>query len=94
MKDIKNLKHIYTQYKNLDQVDLSPVLNELDIGVIAASQLHEYIYDWIPHNLRDDLVYFSTYELTIYLEARYGLKFREHIIYETYIDKEIEKIID
>ena len=94
MKDIGKLKHIYTQYKNIDQIDLSSILNDLDIGTINDSQMYEYIYDWIPHDLRDDLEYFNKYELMIYLEARYGLKFRERIIYETYIDKEIEKIID
>ena len=55
MKDIKKLKHIYTQYKNMDQIDLSSILNKLDIGTITDSQMYEYIYDWIPHDLRDDL---------------------------------------
>ena len=94
MKDIEKLKHIYTQYKNIDQVDLSPILRDIGLDEVTDDMLYEYIYDFINHDLRDDFLMFGKYELRIYLKERYGLEFKERITYWAWINEEIEKIID
>ena len=94
MKDIEKLKHIYTHYKNIDQVDLSPILKDIGLGEVTDDMLDEYIYDFINNDLRDDFMMFGKDDLRIYLKERYGLEFRERLTYWTWISEDIEKIID
>ena len=93
MNDIEKLKHIYTQYKNIDQVDLSPILRDIGLDEVTDDMLYEYIYDFIDHDLRDDFLMFEKHDLRIYLKERYGLDFKERTTYWACINEEIEKII-
>ena len=94
MKDIEKLKHIYTHYKNIDQVDLSPILRDIGLDEVTDDMIYEYIYDFINHDLRDDFLMFGKYDLRIYLKELYGHEFKARPTYWTWIDEDIEKIIN
>ena len=90
MKEIRRLNHIYATYSNLDEYDLSKLLNDFE-GSVTCDQLLEYILDWLPKEYKEALEYFTVYEFKIYLEERYDIRFHERITYHCYISDEINK---
>ena len=97
MKEINRLSYMKDAYEKLDKYDLSAPINNLFDGAntLTISQIKEYLYISSPDEVEYALDYFDDYELTLYLEARYNLTFREIVTYSAYIPRDgIEKIND
>ena len=95
MKEINRLSYMKDAYENLDKYDLSIPINNLFDGsnTLTISQIKEYLYTCAPDEVEYALDHFDDYELTLYLEARYNLTFKEIITYSAYIPRDgIEKI--
>ena len=89
MKEITRLSYMKDYYEKLDKYDLSIPINNLFDGsnTLTISQIEEYLYTCAPDEVEYALDHFDAYELTVYLEARYNLTFREITTYSAYIPR-------
>lgn len=91
MIEIKNLEHIKHAYQTLDQFNLAKLLNEFR-GYRDIKDVYDYLCNWTPLKYRLALDEFSTDDLMIYLELRYGITFIETISYKCKLTGKIIKL--
>lgn len=90
MNKINRLSYMQDAYEKLDKYDLSIPINNFFDGsnTLTITQIKEYLYTCAPDEVEYALDHFDDYELTLYLEARYNLKFKEIITYSAYIPRD------